>query len=85
MKGLLWVPIFAAAVAVGYVVDAGRTSCGRYVDSAGQSVPRPCGNWLSLEPPAGATARCRDGSWSWSQHPDRSWTCSGHWGVAYRL
>lgn len=30
--------------------------------------------------PAGATAHCRDGSWSFSQH--RSGTCSGHGGVA---
>jgi hypothetical protein len=28
----------------------------------------------------GATARCRDGTYSWSGH--RSGTCSGHHGVA---
>lgn len=30
--------------------------------------------------PAGATAQCKDGDWSFSQH--RSGTCSGHGGVA---
>lgn len=30
--------------------------------------------------PAGASARCRDGSWSFSQH--RRGTCSHHGGVA---
>jgi hypothetical protein len=33
--------------------------------------------------PAGATAHCRDGSWSFSRH--RSGTCSGHGGVAQWL
>jgi hypothetical protein len=33
--------------------------------------------------PAGATAQCRDGSYSFSQH--RSGTCSGHGGVAVWL
>jgi len=32
------------------------------------------------QPPAGATAQCRDGSYSFSQH--RSGTCSHHGGVA---
>ena len=31
-------------------------------------------------PPAGATARCRDGTYSFSEH--RSGTCSSHGGVA---
>jgi hypothetical protein len=31
-------------------------------------------------PPAGATAKCNDGTYSFSQH--RSGTCSGHGGVA---
>jgi hypothetical protein len=32
------------------------------------------------KPPAGATARCRDGTYSFSQH--RQGTCSHHGGVA---
>ena len=35
---------------------------------------------LASSPPPGATARCRDGSYSFSQH--RSGTCSHHGGVA---
>nr|WP_273944661.1 DUF3761 domain-containing protein [Kutzneria chonburiensis] len=33
--------------------------------------------------PAGATAKCKDGTYSFSQH--RSGTCSGHGGVAVWL
>ena len=29
-----------------------------------------------------ATARCRDGTWSWSKQPDAPSTCSQHGGVA---
>src|ERR1051325_3813520 len=60
--------------------------CGSYVNSNGEEVPRPCGDWRSdPAPPSGATARCRDGSWSWSQHPLAPGTCSHHGGVqSYR-
>lgn len=44
-----------------------------YVNSSGNCVHRPSDN------PAGATAQCNDGSYSYSQH--RSGTCSGHGGV----
>lgn len=44
-----------------------------YVNSSGNCVHRPSDN------PAGATAICKDGSYSYSQH--RSGTCSGHGGV----
>ncbi|KAA2266180.1 DUF3761 domain-containing protein [Solihabitans fulvus] len=43
-------------------------------------MPRPV---QAPGPPAGATARCRDGEYSFSQH--RSGTCSGHGGVAQWL
>ncbi|MCJ2132479.1 DUF3761 domain-containing protein [Methylobacterium sp. J-026] len=33
----------------------------------------------ACEKPRDATARCRDGDWSFSQH--RQWTCSHHGGV----
>jgi hypothetical protein len=60
--------------------------CGYYTNSYGNIVPRPCGNWhADTSPPAGSTARCGDGSWSWSQHPYASGTCSHHGGVkSYR-
>src|SRR5579864_3540944 len=53
------------------------TSNGTYVNSKGQTVPRPenCS-----APPKGATAQCRDGSYSFSQ--SRRGTCSHHGGVA---
>ena len=55
--------------------------CGYYTNSAGHSVPRPCGNWQGDQArPPGATAQCRDGTWSWSQHPDAPGTCSHHGG-----
>ena len=55
------------------------TSCpnGTYVNSAGNDVCRPA---PVAGPPAGATAQCQDGDYSFSQH--RSGTCSGHGGVA---
>src|SRR5262249_22463678 len=38
--------------------------------------PRPYGDWHSDSTrPAGATAQCRDGTWSWSEHPDAPGTC----------
>jgi len=53
------------------------TSAGTYVNSKGQTVPRPetCSG-----PPRGATAQCRDGTYSFSQ--SRRGTCSHHGGVA---
>ncbi|MQY21080.1 DUF3761 domain-containing protein [Nocardia macrotermitis] len=50
-----------------------------YQNSSGNCIPRP-----EAAPdgsaPAGATAQCRDGEYSFSQH--RRGTCSGHGGVA---
>src|SRR6478672_3206761 len=46
---------------------AGR--CGYYINSHGNLVPRPCGTWRSdAPPPRDATAKCQDGTWSWSRH-----------------
>jgi uncharacterized protein YraI len=50
---------------------------GGYVNSRGKWVPSPC---RSSSPPAGATAQCRDGTYSFSQ--SRRGTCSRHGGVA---
>ena len=52
------------------------TSNGTYVNSKGQTVPRP-ENCSAA--PKGATAQCRDGSYSFSQ--SRRGTCSHHGGV----
>ena len=53
------------------------TSNGTYVNRKGQTVPRPenCS-----APPKDATARCRDGTYSFSK--SRRGTCSHHGGVA---
>lgn len=51
-----------------------------YRNSSGQCVHRPT---RSGTIPAGATARCRDGTYSFSQH--RRGTCSYHGGVAQWL
>jgi hypothetical protein len=46
-----------------------------YVNSSGNCVERP-----TAGDSGGATAKCKDGKYSYSQH--RSGTCSGHGGVA---
>jgi len=60
--------------------NTGKVNCtnnGTYVNSKGQTVQRPenCSG-----PPKGATAQCRDGSYSFST--SRRGTCSHHGGVA---
>jgi hypothetical protein len=51
---------------------------GHYTNKSGQSVHSPA-HTKSGKAPQGATAQCRDGSYSFSRH--RSGTCSGHGGV----
>lgn len=48
-----------------------------YTNSVGHRVHRPV---VTRSAPAGASARCRDGSYSFSEH--RRGTCSHHGGVA---
>src|SRR4029077_15507386 len=55
----------------------GCTNNGTYVNSKGQTVQRP---ESCSAPPQGASAQCRDGSYSFSQ--SRRGTCSHHGGVA---
>lgn len=56
-----------------------RQGCGNgyYRNSRGRCVQRPV---RANRPPAGWTARCRDGTYSFSEH--RRGTCSHHGGVA---
>jgi|tagenome__1003787_1003787.scaffolds.fasta_scaffold20840786_4 steroid 5-alpha reductase family enzyme len=59
--------------------------CGYYTNSRGQQVPRPCGDWQDgSERPRDATAKCADGTWSWSKHPNYPGTCSRHGGAVGR-
>jgi hypothetical protein len=53
---------------------------GTYTNVDGNQIPRPV---QAASTPNGATAKCNDGTWSFSQH--RSGTCSGHGGVAQWL
>lgn len=56
-----------------------RSSCGTgyYVNSRGNCIPRPR---HSNSVPSGASAQCRDGTYSFSQ--SRRGTCSHHGGVS---
>ncbi len=54
-----------------------RSAPKSYTNRDGNRVPSPR---KSPTRPLGATAHCRDGTWSFSQH--RSGTCSHHGGVA---
>jgi hypothetical protein len=55
-------------------------SAGSYVNVDGNCIPRPVS---APSAPAGATAQCNDGTYSFSQH--RRGTCSHHGGVAVWL
>lgn len=59
------------------VLDAKRCGGDTYQNSDGNCVPVPR---QADSPPSGATAKCNDGTYSFSQH--RKGTCSGHGGVA---
>lgn len=56
-----------------------QPACGSdsYLNSDGQCVPDPV---AANSPPPGATAKCNDGTYSFSKH--HSGTCSHHGGVA---
>lgn len=62
--------------------EANLIEHGHYVNSSGQVVHSPA-HTVTGTAPGGATAQCRDGSYSFSQH--RSGTCSRHGGVAQWL
>lgn len=56
---------------------SGLSNNNYYINSNGNTIHSPA---YSNTVPAGATARCRDGTYSFSQH--RRGTCSYHGGVA---
>jgi hypothetical protein len=75
-------PPATAAPAVAPVTAAPAQNCpnGTYVNSSGNTV---CSPYAAPSAPPGATAKCNDGTYSFSQH--RSGTCSHHGGVAQWL
>jgi hypothetical protein len=80
---------FAAALAAAPTnlapTAAAGPQCGDrpdYVASSGDCVHDP---ESASTPPPGATARCRDGDYSFSEHPYSGGTCHGHGGVAQIL
>jgi uncharacterized protein YraI len=82
-----WCDVKVATVQ-GYVLQeylafsppTGESGPGRsYVNSKGERVQSPT-RTADGQPPAGATAQCRDGAYSFSR--SRRGTCSGHGGVA---
>ncbi|RKH76600.1 DUF3761 domain-containing protein, partial [Corallococcus praedator] len=60
-----------------YSHSYGAAGSGFYTAKSGDRVRRPM---LAPSAPAGASAKCRDGSWSFSE--SRRGTCSWHGGVA---
>jgi hypothetical protein len=72
-------PPVSQVTTVGTYVAPAAPTCtnGTYVNSAGNTVCRP---EASVNAPSGATAKCVDGTYSFSQ--SRRGTCSSHGGVA---
>ena len=76
MRPLAWA--LALALCLSAVAEArGHSSSDYYTNLSGHRVHRPV---HSQHVPAGATARCYDGTYSFSEH--HSGTCSHHGGVA---
>ncbi|RKF45562.1 DUF3761 domain-containing protein [Paraburkholderia fungorum] len=77
--------LFGVTSAFAYVApgtspdEANLSNHNTYTNRDGNTVHAPARS-LSGKAPEGATARCRDGSYSFSRH--RSGTCSRHGGVA---
>ena len=70
----------APASAPAYPSSVGPSSGTHYTNSNGQRVHVPM---QAPSAPSGATAKCRDGSYSFSQHANG--TCSHHGGVGLWL
>jgi hypothetical protein len=71
------VPVVQAPVQAAPPNDAANCGGDYYINSDGNCVHRP---EQAPTAPTGATAKCNDGTYSFSQH--RSGTCSHHGGVA---
>jgi hypothetical protein len=71
-------PAFAYVGAASAPDEANLSNHNTYTNRDGQTVHSPARS-LSGQAPEGATARCRDGTYSFSRH--HSGTCSRHGGV----
>lgn len=76
-QGVPTVPVIDRATAPIPATDTGLSNDNHYTNSRGNTVHSPA---YSDTVPAGATAQCRNGTYSFSQ--SRRGTCSHHGGVA---
>lgn len=74
-------PAYAYRAPPGYGNEADLDRHDTYRNRDGESVHAPAHS-KSGRVPEGASARCRDGAYSFSRHRHRRGTCSGHGGVA---
>ena len=72
-------PVFAKQITKTDAQSENLIEHGEYTNSDGNVIHSPA-HTKNGKAPEGATARCRDGSYSFSQH--RRGTCSRHGGVA---
>ena len=79
MLAEIFAPILPALAAGRQVIGVDLQSHGHYINHDGNSIHSPS-KTKSGAVPAGASAQCRDGTYSFSAH--RSGTCSHHGGVA---
>lgn len=84
MRNAIWAALALAVLtpasfAAPLTLAEAQSGCGHqyYRNVRGNCVPRPV---RANRPPAGATAQCRDGTYSFSQN--HRGTCSHHGGVA---
>ena len=75
--GVVWLADRPGQIAITWLGYRADTSSQYYTARSGHRVHRPM---QAARIPAGASAQCRDGSWSFSE--SRRGTCSWHGGVA---